>query len=118
MIGNTNNPSAGPAIKALAIGMPLTTDFCDPQKTIALSSARSNRRARLPLIIISSAVARSTASISANMANVGSGNRCQRPCTTDALNAAYTINKIEPLSVTEKIARLRSAHWPIHGRNS
>ena len=39
MIGNTNNPRAGAAIKALAIGMPLTTDFCDPQKTIALSSA-------------------------------------------------------------------------------
>jgi hypothetical protein len=58
LIGNTNNPRAGPAIKALAIGMPLTTDFCDPQKTIALSSARSNRRARLPLIIISGAVAR------------------------------------------------------------
>ncbi|HKM71482.1 MAG TPA: hypothetical protein VJX94_15735, partial [Stellaceae bacterium] len=66
MIGNTNNPRAGPAIKALAIEMPLTTDFCDPQKTIALSSARSNRRARLPLIIISNAVARSMASTSAN----------------------------------------------------
>jgi hypothetical protein len=57
MIGNTNNPRAGPAIRALAIGMPLTTDFCDPQNTIALSSARLNLNARLALIMISSATA-------------------------------------------------------------
>jgi len=34
------------------------------------------------------------------------------------LTATYTISKIEPRSVTERIDRLRSAHWPIHGRNS
>jgi hypothetical protein len=36
MSGSTSIPRAGPAISAFAIGMPLTTDFRDPQKTIAL----------------------------------------------------------------------------------
>ena len=88
VIGNTNNPRAGPGIRAFAIGMPLMTDFCDPQNTIAVSSAGSNRITRLPLIIISRAAAKSTASISASVAKVATGTRCQRPATTDALKAA------------------------------
>ena len=87
MIGSTNNPTAGPDINAFAIGIPLTTDFCDPQNTIALSSARSKAKALVLVIMISSATPKSTPSTNANVANVASGSCCHWPATTDALKA-------------------------------
>ena len=88
MIGSTNGPSAGPATNVLAIGMPLTTDFCDPQNTIALSSERANRSTRLAVVIISNAAAKSVPSTRNNEANLTNGTCCHSPCTTDALKAA------------------------------
>ena len=88
MIGSTNGPSAGPATNVLAIGMPITTDFCDPQNTIALWSERANRSTRLAVVIINNAAAKSVPSTRNNEANLTNGTCCHSPWTTDALKAA------------------------------
>jgi hypothetical protein len=88
MIGSTSNPSAGPEINVLAIGMPLTTDFCDPQNTIALSSERSNPNTRQTVIIITRADASSVASTRNKVTNLSSGTCSRSPSTTDALKVA------------------------------
>lgn len=76
----------GPAISASAIGMPLTTDFCDPQNTIALSSR--GQSPRLGLHISSPASGRETCHIHQRQAGtVATGSHCHRPSATDALKA-------------------------------
>src|SRR5271166_1657355 len=91
MIGSTTTPSVGPANSTLAIGMPATSDFCEPQNTVATSSACSKPQARAP--------ARATI----------------RP--TASSTPTITTNRIEPRSVIASSDLFRPAQGPIHGRS-
>ncbi|MNT78081.1 hypothetical protein D3C72_2172810 [compost metagenome] len=87
MSGSTIAPMFWPAKMALAIGMPLARLFFEPQKVMAISSARSKPRRRLPNMVTASTSASMTTSIAISTPRSASEKVCHSPDVTAWLKA-------------------------------
>ena len=73
MIGMSAGPIVDEGNRTLAIGTPLTKDFCDPQNTTAISSGRARRIARAATRIKNRISASSSAISKARVITVRAG---------------------------------------------